>query len=283
MLSDLPQSSQVRMEFGATFLEVKVEISPLTAEKPPPTRSKRHLPPSKAKRNRRRLLKFLAKGMQPDETQVSGQTPATVAAPDEPQESGHAPAAAVEEHHPPLGSGIPPSVDENLSSPASENGQTPVQDRPSSHHLATSEEKFDILMKEIEEFHKHFSVTSQALLTQNRSTALANVHNSQEKKPVNVSSPALLTQNRFTALAYVPESEHENTDATDEENADEDDDPTREEVGVPARDGNMLLPVADAVLTPSPAGKPHRKEIAPRKIVKVRRKKKCEQNSCKSS
>ena len=138
MLLDLPQSSQVRMEFGATFLEVKVEISPLTAEKPPPTRGTRHLPPSRIKRNRRRLLEFLEKGMQPDESQKSGFTPAAAAVPDDPQEGGQAPAVTEEvEEHPPIEDGIPPSVTENLSSPASENGQTPVMDRPSSPHLTT--------------------------------------------------------------------------------------------------------------------------------------------------
>ena len=74
------------------------------------------------------------------------------------------------------------------------------------------------------------------------------------------------------ALARDPENEHKSTDATDDENADDDstfdDDLTREEV--PAMDGNMLQPVADAVMTPSPAGNSHRRAVAPQKIVKVR-------------
>ena len=253
MLLDLPQSSQVRIEFGATFLEVKVEISPLTAEKPPPTRGTRHLPPSRIKRNRRRLLKFLEKGMQPDESQKSGFTPAAAAVPDDPQEGGQAPAVTEVEEHPPLESGIPSPVNENFSSPASENGPTPLQDRPSSLH------------EKIMELHKRIIESLEA---------------HAKKNPVNVANQVSLTHNRFAALAC----ENGNTDTDDEESAEEDDDPTREEVATPAMDGKMLLPVADAVLTPSPAGKPHRKEIAPRKIVKVRRKrKKCEQNSCKSS
>ena len=283
MLLDLPQSSQVKMEFGATFLEVRVVISPLTAEKPPPTRRMRHLPPSKIKRNRRRLLKFLEKGMQPDETQTSGYTPAAVAAPDDPQEGGQAPAVTEVEEHPPLESGIPSPVNENFSSPASENGPTPVQDRPSSLR-----EKIEELNKQIIEFSSDVRAATSRLphatpyIVPHLRSPTPCTRKPMQKNPVNVASQVSLTHNRFAALAC--ESEHGNTDTTDEENADEDDDPTREEVAIPAMDGKMLLPVADAVLTPSPAGKPHRKEIAPRKIVKVRRKgKNCEQNSCKSS
>ena len=70
-------------------------------------------------------------------------------------------------------------------------------------------------------------------------------------------------------------NEHESTDATDDESADEDsnvdDDLTREDV--PAMDGNILQPVEDAVMTPSPAGNPQRKAASPRKIAKVRRRK----------
>ena len=295
MLLDLPQSSQVKMEFGATFLEVRVDISPLTAEKPPPTRSRRHLPPSKVKRNRRRLLKFLAKGMQPDETQVSGHTPAAVTAPDEPQESGHAPAAVMVDH-PPLEDGIPPSVTENLSSPASENGQTPVKDRPSSPHLSNGEKldfngKMAKLNKKLDEFlAKHSGEPATPYVPPHLRMCIqgnpANVYNSQKKNPVYVSSPILLTQNKYAAIACDDGKEHESTDETDAESAaDEDnntdDDPTREDV--PAMDWNILQPVEDAVMTPSPAGNPQRKAASPRKIVKVRRKKKCKQYSCKAS
>ena len=256
MLLDLPQSSQVRIEFGATFLEVKVEISPLTAEKPPPTRGTRHLPPSRIKRNRRRLLKFLEKGMQPDESQKSGFTPAAVAVPDDPQEGGQAPAVTEVEEHPPLESGIPSPVPENLSSPATKNRFNWADYRA-----------------------KHFGTPATPYIVPHLRNPTPRM--CIQENPVYEASQSLLTHNRFSPLAC--ESENGNTDKTDEENADEDEDPTREEVAVPAMDGNMLLPVADAVLTPSPADNPHRKEIAPRKIVKVRRKKKCEQNSCISS
>ena len=80
-------------------------------------------------------------------------------------------------------------------------------------------------------------------------------------------------------LALAEKVEHEITDASDDES--EDADPAREDV--PAMDGNILQPVEDAVIPPGPASNSHRKEVASRKIAKVRRKKRKKNDSCKAS
>ena len=270
MVLDLPQSSQVKMEFGETFVEVRVDISPVTAEKPPPTRRKRHLPPSKVNRNRRRLLKFLEKGMQPDETQASGHTPAAVAAPDDPQEGGQAPAVteAVEDH-PPIEDVMPPSVTENLSSPASENTYDefydklpkPIVETTAKHVVKPATPQTGSVKFKTKHVGKPATPYIPPHLRHRRTCLQVN--------PAHVSTPLLLTQR--DDLAQDPANVQDNTNSTGEESADKNEDPVREDV--PTLDGTILQPVEDAVLTPSPAGNHQCKAASSRKIAKVRRKK----------